>query len=122
MVGSYSYFLYVYMVLLTLFSHYFIEKFQSYFRCSKLKLIILNSYEHFNRIELNSQLNPVESNITHCSLDSSVSYQNGFTFKFFCSIQNLTLDMYNPEYNLSIYLGEIQGRRTTNSNHSLFGV
>ena len=72
------YFLYLYMVFLTLFSHCFHTFLQNNFQCSfhnyKLKFIIINSYEHFKFIELNPQLNIVESFITHCSSDSSMSY------------------------------------------------
>ena len=63
------------MVFLTLFSQCFIEKFQCYFHHSKLKFIILNSYEYSELIDLNPQLNTVESSRTHFSSDSSVLYQ-----------------------------------------------
>ena len=67
------------MVLLTLFSHCFIEQFQCYFHHSKLNFIIINTYEHFKIIELNTQLNKVESLRTYCCSDSSVSNQLDFT-------------------------------------------
>ena len=40
----------------------------------KIEFIILNSYEHFKLVKLNTQLNPVEEFRTKFSSDSSVSY------------------------------------------------
>ena len=69
------------LLLLFLSIHFFIDTvLYNSFKCSlhhfTLYLIILNWYEYFKFIELNPQLNSVESFITHFSSDSSVSYHN----------------------------------------------
>ena len=61
------------MVVLTLFSHCFIETFQCSFHNSKVKFIILNSYEYFKIIESSPQLNLVKLFRIYSSSDSSVS-------------------------------------------------
>ena len=49
--------------------------FQCSFHRSELKFVILNSYEHFRRIEPDPQLNPVKSFRTHCYFYCSIYYQ-----------------------------------------------
>ena len=61
---SCSFFLYLYVVFLTLFPIVLLNAL----------FVILNSYTHFKRIESSTKLNPVESFITHCSSEYSVSF------------------------------------------------
>ena len=68
---SWYYFLYLCMDFLTLLWNSYQFSLHHY----KLKFIIINSYDNFKLIEFSPQLNPVESLITHCSSDPSVSCQ-----------------------------------------------
>ena len=62
---------------ISIYTWFYFHSFWNSFQCSlnnyKLKLIIINSYEHFKPIELNPQLNPENSFRTHCHSKSSVS-------------------------------------------------
>ena len=62
--SSCSYFLYLYMVFLKLFSRTVLN----------VLYIIRNSQENFKLIEYSPQINPVEELITYCYSDSSISY------------------------------------------------
>ena len=63
------------MFFLTLFYNVLHNSFECSIHDSKIKFIILNSYEHFKPIESNPQFNPVETIITHFYSDSSVYHQ-----------------------------------------------
>ena len=90
-----------YLSIYTWFSHYLIEHFQCYFPHSKLKLIILNSYEHFKIIESNPQLNLVNSFRNMFSSDSYLYYHLSCTsdtsiFKSYHSISQSRIKLILP--------------------------
>ena len=62
------------MFFLTLFYTVLYNIFQCFFHRSKLKFIIIKSYEYFKLVQSNPQLNPVELFRTHCYSYYYVSY------------------------------------------------